>query len=164
VYAILLFVDQPHVERHLNSAWQSGSRIVDSAIALLPNLIIAAVILTLFLFMASASKSIVRRISERRKRGRSLGVLLGQLAQVTVIVFGCLVAFSAISITGLAGRVEDIQTRATVVRTSQGQRIVIPNAVLFTSPVIVGQTTPKPEPEKSQETKEEVREHAGSVA
>jgi small-conductance mechanosensitive channel len=46
-----------------------------------------------------------------------------------------------INVTGLEGRVEDIQARATVVATSKGQRIVIPNAVLFTNPVVVGQPT-----------------------
>ena len=43
-----------------------------------------------------------------------------------------------ISVTGLEGKVEDIQTRATIIATRDGQRVVIPNAVLFTNPVIVG--------------------------
>jgi small-conductance mechanosensitive channel len=42
-----------------------------------------------------------------------------------------------ISVTALEGRVDDIQTRATIVTTPDGHRIVIPNAVLFTNPVIV---------------------------
>lgn len=42
-----------------------------------------------------------------------------------------------ISVTGLEGRVDDIQTRATMVTTQDGHRIVIPNAVLFTNPVVV---------------------------
>jgi small conductance mechanosensitive channel len=50
-----------------------------------------------------------------------------------------------ITITGLEGKVEDIQTRATVISTSGGQRIVIPNAVLFTNPVVVGHVTSKKE-------------------
>ena len=32
---------------------------------------------------------------------------------------------------------DDIQTRATIVATKDGRRVVIPNAVLFTSPVSV---------------------------
>lgn len=44
-----------------------------------------------------------------------------------------------ISVTGIEGRVEDIQTRATVVITPEAKRVVIPNAVLFTNPVAVGQ-------------------------
>jgi len=42
-----------------------------------------------------------------------------------------------ISVTGIEGNVEDIQARATVVRTKEGRDVVIPNAVLFTSPVAV---------------------------
>jgi small conductance mechanosensitive channel len=43
-----------------------------------------------------------------------------------------------ISVTGIEGTVEDIQTRATIVATKDGNRVMIPNAVLFTSPVSVG--------------------------
>lgn len=50
-----------------------------------------------------------------------------------------------ITTTGFEGRVEDIQTRATVICSSEGQRIVIPNAVLFTNPVVVGQVAQKKE-------------------
>ena len=50
-----------------------------------------------------------------------------------------------ITITGFEGKVEDIQTRATVISTSEGQRIVIPNAVLFTNPVVVGHAASKKE-------------------
>ncbi|HWG84055.1 MAG TPA: mechanosensitive ion channel family protein [Deinococcales bacterium] len=38
---------------------------------------------------------------------------------------------------GYEGTVEDIQTRATFIRTYDGRRVVIPNADLFTSPVTV---------------------------
>ncbi len=44
-----------------------------------------------------------------------------------------------IAVTGLEGRVEDIQARATLIVDSNSKRIVIPNAVLFTNPVIVGE-------------------------
>src|SRR5216684_1390259 len=49
-----------------------------------------------------------------------------------------------ITIAGFQGKVQDIQTRATVISAPEGQRIVIPNAVLFTNPFIVGYMTPKP--------------------
>jgi small-conductance mechanosensitive channel len=42
-----------------------------------------------------------------------------------------------ISVTGIEGRVDDIETRATVITTNDGHRVIIPNAVLFTSPVSV---------------------------
>jgi small conductance mechanosensitive channel len=55
-----------------------------------------------------------------------------------------------ISITGLEGRVDDIQARATIISTAEGQRIVLPNAVLFTSPVVVGRPTKKDAPNTSE--------------
>jgi small-conductance mechanosensitive channel len=42
-----------------------------------------------------------------------------------------------ISVTAIEGRVEDIQTRATIITTAEGRRVVIPNATLFTNPVAV---------------------------
>jgi small conductance mechanosensitive channel len=50
-----------------------------------------------------------------------------------------------ITITGFEGKVEDIQTRATIISTLDGHRVVIPNAVLFTSPVVVAEAATKRE-------------------
>ena len=43
-----------------------------------------------------------------------------------------------ISVTGIEGNVSDIQARATVVTTKDKREVIIPNAVIFTSPVAVG--------------------------
>jgi small conductance mechanosensitive channel len=172
----------------LSNAWKSGERIINSVISLLPNLVLAAVIFGGFLFLASVSKTVVRRVAKRQHH-RNLPVLLGQLAHLLVVILGFLISLSVvapsftagdlikvlgvgsvavgfafqnilqnflagillllqepfgpgdwISVTGLEGEVDDIQTRATIVRTKNGQRIVIPNAVLFTNPVTVGRT------------------------
>ena len=176
----------------LSNAWKSGFKIINTAISLLPNIVIAVVIFALFLIVASAARSVVRRFSQRRTGRQSLGLLLGQLTHVTVVILGFLIAFSTvapsfkagdlvrmlgigsvaigfafqnilqnflagillllqepfqigdwITITGLEGQVEDIQTRATVIRTADGNRIVIPNAVLFTNPVTVAHAAAK---------------------
>jgi small-conductance mechanosensitive channel len=170
----------------LTNAWKSTSRIIDTGISLLPNAILAIFIFVIFLILASAAKSVVRRVSRRKDRRQSLGILLGQLAQVALIVLGFLISFSTvapsfhagdlikmlgvgsvaigfafqnilqnflagililihepfklgdtISVAGLEGTVEDIATRATVISTADGHRAVIPNAVLFTNPVVV---------------------------
>ena len=42
-----------------------------------------------------------------------------------------------ISVTGIEGCVDDIETRATIVTTREGHKVIIPNAVLFTNPVAV---------------------------
>jgi len=49
-----------------------------------------------------------------------------------------------ITVAGFEGKVEDIQTRATIITAADGKRVVIPNAVLFTSPVVVGRANPNP--------------------
>jgi len=178
----------------LSNAWKSGEKIINGAVSLLPNMALAIVIFVLFLFLASAVKSVVRRFSQRRQRRLSLGILLGQLAHTTVSVLGFLIALSVvapsfhasdlikmlgigsvaigfafqnilqnflagillllqepfklgdqISVTGLEGRVDDIQTRATIISTTDGHRAVIPNAVLFTNPVVVSKALPREE-------------------
>jgi len=61
-----------------------------------------------------------------------------------------------ISVTGLEGRVEDIQARATIITEVNGRRVVIPNAVLFTNAVIVAGPAAKdygkPEPKEAEAT------------
>jgi small conductance mechanosensitive channel len=179
----------------LSNAWRSGSRIIDLAISLLPNLLLAAVLFAVFLIIASVAKSAIRRMSRQRDRRQNLGLLLGQLAQVGIMILGFLIAVSVIApsfhasdlikvlgigsvaigfafqnilqnflagililihepyklgdyitINGLEGVVEDIQTRATVIATTDGHRIIIPNAVLFTSPVVVKDAHQEREP------------------
>jgi small conductance mechanosensitive channel len=58
-----------------------------------------------------------------------------------------------ISVTGIEGKVDDIQARATIVTTTEGRQVFIPNATLFTNPVAVspsGTSTPgapRPQPQ-----------------
>lgn len=174
-----------------SAAWKTGDRIINEAISLLPNLALAVVIFVVFLIVASASKSFTRRFTARRRRP-GVGLLLGQLAQTTIVILGFLIAFSVvapsfhasdlirtlgigsvaigfafqnilqnflagilllihepfqlgdlISVTGIEGRVDDIQTRATLVTTQEGRQVFIPNAILFTNPVAVGRDVAK---------------------
>lgn len=193
----------------LSNAWKSGARIIDMVVSLLPNAILATVIFIVFLIIASAAKSVVRRISQRRQRSQSLGLLLGQLAQVAVVILGFLIALSIvapsfqagdlikvlgvgsvaigfafqnilqnflagililihepyslgdfITINGIEGVVEDIQARATVISTADGHRAVIPNAVLFTNPVIVRNASYKKTGETNEAESIEARQES----
>jgi small-conductance mechanosensitive channel len=81
----------------LSNAWKSGSRIVDFVISLLPNILLAVVLFAIFLLLASAAKTLVRRLTQRHGRRQNLGILLGHLAHISVVVFGFLVAFSAVA-------------------------------------------------------------------
>jgi small-conductance mechanosensitive channel len=48
-----------------------------------------------------------------------------------------------ISVTGIEGKVSDIQARATIVTTKEGRNVVIPNAIIFTNPVAVDHNEPR---------------------
>jgi len=169
-----------------SSAWKGGAKIVDEAISLLPNLILAVIVFLVFLILAAAGRSLAQRWVERRKKHQGIALLVAQLVRTTILVVGFLIAFSIvapsfragdlirllgigsvaigfafqnilqnflagillllqepfqlgdlISVTGIEGNVHDIQTRATVIITKEGRRVLIPNAILFTNPVAV---------------------------
>jgi small-conductance mechanosensitive channel len=147
---------------------------------------LAVFIFAIFVVLGTAAKSMIRRLSLRRPRGQNIGLLLGRLAQMTIVVLGFLIALStvapsfragdlvkmlgigtvaigfafqnilqnflagillllhesfqigdSIKINDVEGRVDDIQARATIISTPDGHRVVVPNAVLFTNPVVV---------------------------
>jgi small conductance mechanosensitive channel len=50
-----------------------------------------------------------------------------------------------ISVTGFEGIVKEIQGRATIIRTNDSQRVVVPNATLFMNPVVVHEDKPAAE-------------------
>ena len=87
----------------LSGAWKSGDRIADSAISLLPNLMIGGIVFGLFIVIATAAKSIVRRFSRNHRKGQSLAILLGQVTQITVDIVGFLIALSVIAPSFQAG-------------------------------------------------------------
>lgn len=168
------------------TAWTKIQGMINGAIALLPNLVLALVVFTIFWLIASKTKSLVKRLTHRRRHARNLGLVLGRLSQGMVILVGLFVALSIVvpsfkagdliqllGISGVAigfafrdilqnflagililltepfqindqivfqdfeGTVENIQTRATKIRTYDGRQIVIPNSELFTNSVTV---------------------------
>ena len=169
-----------------SAAWNTGAKIINEAISLIPNAILAVFIFGLFLLMASLSGSLVRRLAIERRKHQGIALLLGRLVYTTIIVLGFLVGLSVvapsfqasdlikvlgigsvavgfafqnilqnflagillllqepfrigdfISVTGIEGTVNDIQSRATVITTKEGRRVIIPNAIIFTNPVAV---------------------------
>lgn len=151
-----------------------------------PGIVLGGLIFLIFLFVSRVAASSVQRVANRYRRHRGLGVVLGRLAQWSILLAGALVtaviifpnftparlieflgigsvaigfAFRDILQNFLAGilllltepfrigdqiitgsyegTVEDIQTRATTIRTYDGRRVVIPNADLFVGTVTV---------------------------
>jgi len=70
-------------------------------------------------------------------------ILQNFLAGILLITAGAISARDLISVIGIEGNVHDIQARATVITTKEDRRVVIPNAILFTSPVAVESTAAK---------------------
>ena len=151
-----------------------------------PGLVLGGFIFLIFYLVSKAAAVSVQRVSNRYRRHRSLGLVLGRLVQWSILLAGALVtavivfpnftparlieflgigsvaigfAFRDILQNFLAGilllltepfrigdqiitgsyegTVEDIQTRATTIRTYDGRRVVIPNADLFVGSVTV---------------------------
>jgi small conductance mechanosensitive channel len=164
--------------------WDAAHKMLDSLVARLPALIVAAIVFVLFYAFSVLVTHIIRRATPRRRQ--NLGVVFGRLIGGACILLGFLVAFSIVApsfqaadlikilgISGVAigfafqnilqnflagllllwaepfrvgdeikldafeGTVEEIQTRATIIRTYDEREVVIPNADLFTRSVIV---------------------------
>lgn len=154
-------------------------------LALLPNLLVAAIVLGIGWLIARSAETVVRRGIGRRGHAPLVSVF-GSLARWGVLVVAFFLALTVllpslnpgdlvaglgissvavgfafkdilqnllsgililvqrpfrvgdrIAAAGHEGRVEDIQTRATVVRTDDGRKVLIPNAAVYTSVVAI---------------------------
>lgn len=152
----------------------------EDSVRMLPAIVVGLVVFLLFYLASSLAAGAVRKLAERYRRQRNVGLELGRLTQWLVLLLGLLVtaviifpnltparmieflgigsvaigfAFRDILQNFLAGillllaepfrigdqiivgnyegTVEDIQTRATMIRTYDGRRVVIPNTDLF---------------------------------
>jgi small conductance mechanosensitive channel len=170
----------------ISAVWKQIQGMIDGFLILLPNLVLALIVFGLFFFIAGTVKKLVKRVTRNRRQARNLGLVLGRLAQGTIILLGLFISLSILiptfqagdlvqllGISGVAigfafrdilqnflagililltepfqindqivfkdfeGTVENIETRATTIRTYDGRRIVIPNSELFTNSVTV---------------------------
>src|ERR1700732_4797406 len=80
-----------------SAAWNTGAKIINEAISLIPNAILALFIFGLFLLMASLSGSLVRRLAIERRKHQGIALLLGRLVYTTIIVLGFLVGLSVVA-------------------------------------------------------------------
>ncbi|MDX1520888.1 MAG: mechanosensitive ion channel [Anaerolineae bacterium] len=171
---------------NISAALNKINEMINSLIAALPNLVIAALVMVLFYLGANWIKSLSQSLANRYDIAPNASLLVGRLARWLTLFFGVLVALSIIipsfepgqliellGIGGIAigfafrdiaqnflagililltrpfklgdqiivgdyeGTIEEIQTRATTIKTYDGRRVVIPNADLFTDSVIV---------------------------
>ncbi len=158
---------------------------VDGASRLLPNIVVALILLAIFYGLARLARHLIEKSSTRRHRS-DLGRVLGGFVKAAILVLGFLFAATIvipslkpgdliaglgvssvaigfafkdilqnwlagllillrqpfeindqIEVNGHEGTVERIETRATIMRTYDGQRIVVPNSEIYTHAVIV---------------------------
>ena len=170
----------------LSQALKSVNEMAAGFAERLPYILVALTVFVVFYIAAKLIRSVVRRVSMRRKRHRNVGVVLGRLMQWLVVFLGLMIAlvialptfkpaqlvqFLGISSVAIGfafrdvlqnflagillllnepfrvgdqikmgdheGTVEEIETRATMIRTYDNRRIVVPNAELFTNAVTV---------------------------
>lgn len=72
----------------ISAAWNKIQAMINGFIALLPNIVLAFVVFIIFFFAARWLKSIVKRLTRRRRQARNLGMVLGRLAQGITILIG----------------------------------------------------------------------------
>ncbi len=175
-----------------SQGWQTIQQMLNGFMAMLPRLVLALVVMTVFWVVGRLVRSLVRRHAMRREGPRSLELAIGRLVQGSIIALGVLIAVtaafpsftpadlvSALGIGGVAigfafkdifqnylagililltrpflvddqirfkdyeGTVEDIQTRATLIKTYDGRRVIIPNGELYTNSVTVNTAFPE---------------------
>jgi len=169
---------------NLDKFWESAQHMVDTFVARLPSLMLAAIVFLLFYALSTLTGRVIRRTA--RAHRQNLGMVFARLAGAATNLLGLLIATSIVApsfqasdlikilgigsvaigfafqnilqnfLAGLLllwaepfrvgdeikldlyeGTVEEIQTRATIIRTYDERRVVIPNAELFTHVVIV---------------------------
>lgn len=158
---------------------------LDGFFRLLPNILVAVVVVILFWLLGLGLGKLVNAAADRRGR-ESLGEVGGSLLRWTIAVIGIMLAvtivapsvspgdlFAGLGVSSVAigfafkdilqnmlagilillrqpfevgdqiisggheGTVEKIETRATMITTYDGRRVVIPNAVIYTDSVVV---------------------------
>ncbi|MGJ8643701.1 MAG: mechanosensitive ion channel family protein [Luteolibacter sp.] len=158
---------------------------VDGAVKLLPNIVVAIVIIVAFWIAARLVRSLIFKQLAKRDRD-NLGEVLGGFVKWMLILVGFMLGITTvlptlspgdliaglgvssvaigfafkdilqnwlagllillrqpfevgdqISVNGHEGTVERIETRATIIKTYDGQRIVIPNSDIYTNSVVV---------------------------
>src|SRR4028118_767775 len=80
----------------VSTAWAKIQGMVNGAIAMLPNIVLALIVFFLFYFAAKSIKSLVRRLTNRHRHARNLGLVLGRLSQGLIILVGLFIALSIV--------------------------------------------------------------------
>ena len=174
-----------NVDADTGNVFEKLDKWLDGFFTLLPNIVLALVVLAISVGLAILIGRMIRRAALRRDR-ESLGDVAGSLMRWAIVLVGVMLAttivvpsitpanlFAGLGVSSVAigfafkdilqnmlagilillrqpfrvgdeivsgghqGRVEKIETRATIIKTYDGQRVVIPNADIYTDAVTV---------------------------
>ena len=81
---------------NISAAITKINEMINGFIAALPNVVIAAIVLVLFLFIATWVKKIINQVGQRSGLSHSASLLMGRLSRWLVIFFGILVTLSIV--------------------------------------------------------------------
>jgi small conductance mechanosensitive channel len=112
-------------------------KIINGFFAILPKIAIAIVVFLIFFFVARGINALIRRAIERNKMHQNLALVFGRLSEWVILLTEPFDLGDQIIVGDFEGTVESIETRATLIKTYDGRRVVIPNAQLFTQSVTV---------------------------
>jgi small conductance mechanosensitive channel len=77
-----------NLEASITAAWEKIQGMIDGLIVMLPNLVLALIVFVLFVVVARFVRNLVRRVTRNRRNARNLGLVLGRLAQGSIILIG----------------------------------------------------------------------------
>ncbi|MEG4170398.1 MULTISPECIES: mechanosensitive ion channel family protein [unclassified Microcoleus] len=91
------------MKAEISAVWVKIQSMIDGLIILLPNMVLALIVFAIFFFFGRAIKRAVRRLTRNHHQARNLGLVLGRLAQGTIVLVGLFVALSIVIPTFKAG-------------------------------------------------------------
>jgi small conductance mechanosensitive channel len=80
----------------VSTAWAKIQGMLNGAIAMLPNIVVALIVFLIFYAIAREIKWLVRRITTKHRHARNLGLVLGRLSQGIIILVGLFIALSIV--------------------------------------------------------------------
>ncbi|MEG4394440.1 mechanosensitive ion channel family protein [Microcoleus sp. BROC3] len=91
------------MKAEISAVWVKMESMIDGLIIMLPNIVLALIVFAIFFCVGGAIKRAVRRVTRHHRQARNLGLVLGRLAQGTIVLVGLFVALSIIIPTFKAG-------------------------------------------------------------
>jgi len=86
-----------------SNAWNTGVKIINETISLIPNVVLAILIFLVFLVFGTGCKALAQRWLLGRNRHQGISLLISRMVQTGVLALGFLIALSVIAPSFKAG-------------------------------------------------------------